>query len=386
MGAAAVIDSSLSDLSARLDLGRRRLPIDGMIELTFRCNIGCAHCYVKQPAGSATEHAAELSTERLKRLLDEIAAEGGLFLTLTGGEPLLRPDFPDLYLHALRAGLLVSIFTNGTMITERMADLFDEHRPEAVEITLYGHTQQTYDRVSGVPGSFDRCRAGLERLLSRGINVRLKAVVLAWNAHEILEMEAFAQGLGLPFRFDGNLNPRVDCGPSRYRELQVSPQGLIQIDRRSKGRIDDLREFLETSPRSAPVQPETHLYTCGAGFTGFTVDAHGRLLMCPLSRQGTFDLRERTFHEGWHQYLARLRGRTWQTDSPCRTCSLVSMCGSCPAANEMETGDPEKPIASFCEITHRRAVTAMGEASGHRADASCCLPALAALPSRRGRA
>ena len=97
----------------------------------------------------------------------------------------MRPDFPELYLYALRRGLLVTIFTNGTLVTDGIAELFDEYRPETVEISLYGMTRETYEKVTGIPGSYDKCIAGIERLVARGIPLTLKTMALTWNQHEI---------------------------------------------------------------------------------------------------------------------------------------------------------------------------------------------------------
>src|SRR5206468_1639047 len=131
-------EATFGEFALRRRLGDRRLPIEGTLETTFRCNLRCAHCYVNEPAGSREIQAAELPLARLKLLIDEIAEAGTLFLLVTGGEVLVRPDFPELYLHALSRGLLVTVFTNGTLITDAVADLFAEHRPELVEISLYG--------------------------------------------------------------------------------------------------------------------------------------------------------------------------------------------------------------------------------------------------------
>ena len=111
----------LHDLGRRLDLTRRRIPIDGTIETTFRCNLTCAHCYVNKPADSRETHARELPLPRLLRLIDEITEAGTLFLLLSGGEPLLRHDFPELYRYAVRRGLLISLFTNATLVTDDIA-------------------------------------------------------------------------------------------------------------------------------------------------------------------------------------------------------------------------------------------------------------------------
>jgi radical SAM protein with 4Fe4S-binding SPASM domain len=95
--------------------------------------------------------------------------------------------------------------------------------------------------------------------------------------------------------------------------------------------------------------------------------------MCQLSRRASFDVREEAFARGWNEYFPRVRARKWQSNSVCRQCSLLSLCGSCPGANEMENGDVEALVPQFCEVTHLRAFAAMGESWGHRQDASCCL-------------
>jgi radical SAM protein with 4Fe4S-binding SPASM domain len=317
------------------------------------------------------ERVDELSTDRLVRLAGEIAEAGGLFLTLSGGEALAREDFPEIYQSALQAGLIVSVFTNGTLVTRRMADLFDDNRPQLIEITLYGATRETYERVTGVPGSYDRCVAGIELLMERGIDVRLKTVVLAWNAHELAEMEAFAESRGLPFRFDGELNPRVDSGGSRYQELQLSADALVTLESQSSVRQDEMRRYMAS--RREKARTSFALYECGAGHTGYTIDSGGRLLLCELSRQRGVDLHLNSFAEAWRQ-LGFLRRGEVGPDSPCHGCDLRPLCGSCAGANELENGDPHQPIAVFCQIAHRRAAGLWGEVSGHSPDASCCLP------------
>ena len=204
---------------------------------------------MNQPAGSTLERERELSLERLKELVDEIVAEGTLFVLFTGGEVLVRPDFPELYLYARSQGLLVTIFTNGTMITDRLADLFAEARPDKIEISLYGMTKETYDRVTRVPGSFEKCLAGIQRLVDRGVPVTLKTMALSWNHHEIEAMEAYAKSLGLVFRFDSSLNPRVDCGSNRNSELQLDPERALELDLGSPERMEGFREFCERFTR-----------------------------------------------------------------------------------------------------------------------------------------
>jgi radical SAM protein with 4Fe4S-binding SPASM domain len=381
--APVIAEIPFSDLQQRLGLPERRLPLQGTIETTFRCNLACAHCYVNKPAGSQEERERELPLARLQELIDEIVEQGCLEVLFTGGEVLVRPDFPELYLYAVRRGLLVTVFTNGTLVTERVADLFDENRPHAVEISLYGMTRETYERVTRVPGSYDKCLAGIGRLVARGIPLTLKTMALTWNQHEIAAMEAYARSLGLFFKFDSLLNPRVDCGANRNGELQLSAEQAIALDLQDPDRMRELAQFCERFvKREGPPRDHEYVYNCGAGHLSFTVDPYGQLQMCQLSRRSAFDLRGDRFERGWNEYFPALRARKWQTQSICRSCNLVSLCGSCAGAAEMETGDVEGLVPQFCEIAHLRAWESMGESCGHRRDATCCLGhgTLAAAP------
>jgi radical SAM protein with 4Fe4S-binding SPASM domain len=370
---AALPEISIAEFSRRLR-GKGRVPVEGTIETTYRCNLRCVHCYVNQAVGDAQEAARELPTERLLSLIDEIAERGTLFLLLTGGEVLVRPDFPVLYLHALKRGLLVVIYTNGTLITEHIADLLGERKPRLVEITLYGMTRETYERVTQIPGSYDKCLAGIRRLVERGVPLKLKTMALSWNYHELPAMREFATGLGTEFRYDSALNARVDCGANRNGELQLKAEQAATIDFLDPARVADLRLFLERFARPnlgrAPVE---QVYQCGAGEVGYTIDPYGQLQLCNLSRKRSFSLRDASFGEGWDVHLPRFRSQTWRSNSVCRSCNLSALCASCPGANELENGDVEKMVPQFCENTHRRVHALMGEGLGHREDASCCL-------------
>jgi radical SAM protein with 4Fe4S-binding SPASM domain len=187
-------------------------------------------------------------------------------------------------------------------------------------------------------------------------------------------MQEYARGLGLPFIFDGLLNPRVDCGANRNGELQLTAEQLVALDLQDEERMRDFKEFCETFvPRREDTAEAEYVYQCGAGQDSFSVDPYGQLQMCQLSRRNEFDLGANTFERGWNEHFPALRARKWQSQSICRTCNLISLCGSCPGAAEMEVGSIEGVVPQFCEIAHIRAWTVMGEACGHRRDATCCL-------------
>ena len=328
---------------------------------------------MNESPGDAAEIARELDTKRMLALVDEIADQGCFFLLMTGGEVLVRPDFAEIYLHAVRRGLLVSVFSNGTMVTERIADLFAEYPPKVVEISIYGHTKETYEAVTRVPGSFEKCRAGISKLMERGIPVKLKTMTLSVNQHEVADMQRFAAELGTTFRFDGLLNPRVDCGSNRNGELQLTGEQMLALDLNDPQKMAELKEFVEQHCKPEGKGVNEFVYSCGAGENSFNVDPYGNLQMCQLSRRHAFSLKEGAFAEGWNEFFPKLRARKWQHNDACRRCNLLSLCSNCPGAAEMETGDIEGMIPHFCEITHLRAHAVMGEKSGHLRDATCCL-------------
>ena len=170
---------TLDDWAVQLisPLQNGRYPLSASIELTERCNLNCVHCFINQPAADKCARSTELDTTAWKRILDQMAEAGALFVLMTGGEPLLRKDFAEIFTHARRLGLLVTLFSNVTLLTPALADLLADLSLHSLEVSLYGATQETYEKVTGQPGSFRRCMRGIELALSRGLKISLKTVL-----------------------------------------------------------------------------------------------------------------------------------------------------------------------------------------------------------------
>lgn len=350
------LDYSSWSLGLKQRVGARRVPLGGTLELTRRCNNHCRHCYNNLPAGDSRALAEELSTQEVIRILDEITAAGCVWLLLTGGEIFLRPDFLDIYDHARERGLLLTLFTNGTLIASQAADHLARHRPFSIEITLYGATRETYERVTGTPGSFDHCLHGIFLLRDRGLPLKLKATVSTLNRHEIPEMKRLAEdNLGLPFRFDALLNPRCDCS-LKPLDVRLSPEEVVQLDLADPKRVEALRDFARSKPGHAAGNSHgTSLYPCGGGRHSFAIDPRGRLRACAISPDEGFDLRAGSFQEGWGRFLAQVRERAIDRTTKCLRCSLRPLCGTCPANSELECGDPQQPVDFLCRVAHLRA-------------------------------
>lgn len=353
---------SYSAFSARLHetVRTQRLPVNVTVEVTQRCPLDCAHCYNNLPMTDGAARDAELTTAEHLRLLDDLAAAGCLWLLYTGGEVFARRDFLEIYTEAKRKGFIVTLFTNGTMITPRIADTLVEYRPFAVEITLYGRTRETYERLTGVPGSYDRCLRGIALLKERGLPLTVKTVAVSLNRHEIGAMKEFVEGeLGVPFRFDAMMTPRIDCSQSPL-EVRLTPEEIVGLDLADAARRSEWDEFscAFVGPQQAPGH-EDEVYHCGGGVNSFSVGPTGLMSICVLSHRDTYDLRSGTLEEGWRHFLARVREKKITRVTKCTACHLKSVCGMCPANAELEAGDPETPVEFLCHVAHLRA-QAMG--------------------------
>jgi len=333
---------------------RERVAADASIEVTRRCPLKCAHCYNNLPMDDQAARRGELTADEHKRILDDLAEAGCLWILYTGGEIFARADFLDIYTYAKQKGFLVTLFTNGTLITPRIADHLAQWRPFAIEITLYGATKETYEQLTGIPGSYEHCMRGIHLLLERHLPLSLKTVAVSINRHEIGAMKKLAEGFGVPFKFDGMMNPRVDCSQSPLA-VRLQPWEIVKMDLEDPGRVAEWRRFAARFNGPAPADKSDEVYQCGGGIIGLNIDPAGGMSICSLSEREKYDLRRGTFREGWDHFLGGVRRKKITRVTKCTACEIKSMCGMCPANAELEEGDPESPVDFLCHVAHLRA-------------------------------
>jgi radical SAM protein with 4Fe4S-binding SPASM domain len=334
----------------------QRVPIDGSIEVTKRCNLTCVHCYNNLPLGDQEARRTELSLGEHCRILDEMASEGCLWLLFTGGEIFVRKDFLDIYAYAKKAGFLITLFTNATLITPSVAEYMATWNPFSIEVSLYGRTAATHDKVTGVAGSFDRTMRGVRLLMEVGLPPILKAMVLRPNVHEISDLKHFVEEeLGLEFRFDAMINPRIDSSLAPL-DLRLSPEVVVELDLKEPNRKNEWIKFCEHFKGPAHSSAEGgELYACGGSHNAFAIDASGGLSTCVLWHGETYDLRKGSFKEGWAEFLLKVSRMKATRKTKCLACDLRSMCGMCPANGVFECGDAEEPVDFLCQVAHLRA-------------------------------
>jgi radical SAM protein with 4Fe4S-binding SPASM domain len=342
------------------DLFRRaeaaRVPLAGSLELTRRCNLRCVHCYLGPQEQARAGFGREMRTAQVLDILDQIVAAGCLSLLITGGDPLLRPDFPEIYRHAKLAGLRVAVFTNGTPVTERIVQLFRDLPPRVVEITLYGATAATYERITGVPGSYGRCLEGIRRLHDGGVRLGLKTMLMAGNSHEFEAMEALARDYGAPFRFDPVLNACLDGG----REPLAQRLEVGEVIRLEFADPERRRGWADFHSRHPEIPPSDRLFQCGAGETQFHVDAFGNLQPCLMLPGISYSLLRDSFAESWAG-MAQMRQLRAGEGNRCAACPQRPYCAYCPGLLALENGDMETPSAYLCALgdARLRAITTL---------------------------
>ena len=345
----------------RLRAAAARRPIAATLELTRRCNLRCVHCYLGDQAEQRRRQPRELDTAAVRAALAEWAEAGCLYLTLTGGEPLLRPDFAEIHRHARELGLVVTVFTNGTLVTDEIAGLFREWAPRKVEISLYGATAATHDAITGAPGSHARAWAGIRRLQAAGVRVALKTVLMKGNCGERAELERQAAASGATFRHDAAIFPCLEDGSRAPLALRVSPAEAVRADLATPERRRMWREKIE---ETAAHPAGDQLYACAAGRTSFHCDPFGNLTPCLLATSYACAAAGRPFREVWANDLADIRRRTrTQTDG-----SLFGerrgACVHCPAFNRLETGDEERESDYMRQTTELRYAAALDRRNG----------------------
>jgi len=334
------------------------------IELTERCNNNCIHCCINRPAGDSAARDQELRTGEIERILREAAELGCLQMRYTGGEPLLREDFEHLYLCARKLGMRVMLFTNATLITARLADLFARIPPLVpIEVSVYGMRSASYEAISQVPGSFDRFRRGVDLLLDRKVPFVVKQALLPPNRDELEEFEAWAASIpwmdeppGLSMHFWLRYRKDDPVKDARIRSLRAAPGDGVQMAARRRPRYrDEVEEFC--SMFAGPAGAE--LFNCGAG-SGGCVDAYGRLQPCMAMRSPelSYDLRNGTLRDASERVFPKLKDRKATNPdylSRCARCRLKGLCEQCPAMSWLEHGTLDTPVEHLCQEAHAQA-------------------------------
>jgi radical SAM protein with 4Fe4S-binding SPASM domain len=324
-------------------------PAYGGFELTDRCNLSCRMCFVRQATGDPTQVARELPASAWLELARQAVDNGMVFLLLTGGEVFVRRDFFDIYEPLTRMGLVLSLFTNGTLITKDIARRLAQAPPSRTEITLYGATAATCEAITGRPGSYAACCAGIEALVSHGIPLGLKTTITRQNVGELEAMRQMAHHWGVPFSASWLLAKRPDLAPSEAEDCRISASEGVWLEATDRASAD---EWTEVALRETATGSRNNFY-CHAGKAAFVINPTGEMNVCLVLNQPAVQPLKIGFVEAWKQVRYYVDTAP-AAASECRDCDALAYCGRCPAWSMMETGTLTDPVPYLCEIARAR--------------------------------
>jgi len=314
-------------------------------ELTFRCGLHCRHCYT-DCYNTPSFAQKELSLGRIKGILDTVRALGVLWLCLTGGDPLVRNDFLDIYAYAKKKGFLTTVFTNGYSMTKEIAVYFKKKPPFSIEITLNSTQAKLYEKIARVPHSFEKTMAGIALMKRYNLPLAVKMQVTRDNLSEFVQVKNFVASIKARFKPSANLHARLDGDMAPCR-LRVSHEEFFRL--RGNENVPDSecgRVYKEE------VSGNNKLFQCAVlGGDGFQIDPQGNVFLCNLLRNPSFNVLKHDLRLGLRQLLSQMKSCMFHSNSECRTCNARSLCQSCPGKAYLETGDYEKPVPYFCRLT-----------------------------------
>lgn len=343
---------------------KKRSPLSFTIELTDRCNNNCRHCYINLPAGDLAAKQKELSLKAIKKIADEAVSLGTLWCLLTGGEPLIRSDFQDIYIYLKKKGLLVSVFTNATLITHDHIKLFKKYPPRNIEVTCYGITKKTYEKVSRIQGSYSKFKRGLGLLLKSGLSVTLKAMVLRSNVEEFSRIAEFCRKRSIrSFRFDPFLHLRFDGDTNRNQDIiseRLSPDEIAALELSDPDRFQTLKQNCGKliSPEFANIT-DNHLFRCSPGQNSFIISSNGIFRLCSSlwHPDCMYNLVDISLKAAWLNLAPKIwgmRSNRHEFLEKCRKCPIINLCMWCPANAYLETKELDKHVDYFCKTAHAK--------------------------------
>jgi AdoMet-dependent heme synthase len=318
----------------------RNIPLSVQVDLTYRCNERCVHCYLDH-----NDHG-EMTTAEIKHLMEEMAEAGVFILTFSGGEIFLRKDFFELLEYARHLTFCVKLKTNAVLIREREAARLRDLGVESIQISIYSHRPEVHDAITLVPGSLKRSLAAIRFLKSQGLKVTIANVLMTGNMQDYPGVQALAAELGVKCTLDPTVTPMMD-GDRSILKLAVDQSALRQVFR-DQSLVGDADEFCAIA---APASEDTlNSIPCSAGHTACYVSPYGDVFPCVQFPLPTGNVRQQRFIDIW-RYSDRMndvRSIRLKDLTTCTSCTHVSSCTRCPGLAFME-GNMRGPSSQDCE-------------------------------------
>lgn len=341
-------------LCAQAELRKR--PISGNLELLPLCNMQCDMCFVRLDHSEMVRKGRLRTADEWLSLGNEMKEAGVLFLQLTGGEPLIYPDFKKVYLGLKKMGMILTINTNGTLIDEEMAGFLNQNKPRRVNVTLYGGDEGTYQRLCHYSGGFEKAIHGIQLLKAHGIDVKMNISMVEENKNDWEKIVALSRELDVPLDINTYMYPatRERDKPYDY-ETRMKPEEAgelwLKIYREQVGEEAYRRFAEENLAKIVDVQPVENAGAdrCRAGKSAFVVNWQGELRACIMMNQPSAPVFEMGFETAWQQIVEAVE--QIRLSSKCGSCRLRQACAVCMASTLLETGDFKDAPDYLCQYT-----------------------------------
>jgi sulfatase maturation enzyme AslB (radical SAM superfamily) len=328
-----------------------RRVIKAQLELTYRCNLHCRHCYT-DPYNSKEFFPRELTLDEIHRLFDEMQQVGIMWLNLTGGDIFMHPHFFEIYDAAVRKGFLLQLYTNGTLFTKATIERLQLMPPFTIDISCHSVTEGPFDWFTQVPGSFRVFMKGLELLRDSGLPFTLKTKAMNWNMDEMPAIRHFVESLGQEFGATTSLSPRLN-GDLSSLSYRIAPKDIPALPG-DQPSVHGNDQACGMSPEL--LAPATdRLYRCGCGTDTIHISAWGELGTCTLQYERRVSLRTHPLADAVEMLFRDVQGLRYQSESPCRTCDVHTFCDKKPSDARWECGTAEAPISYDCDVALARA-------------------------------
>ena len=342
---------------------KKRTLLNLTFELTTRCNNNCIHCFNNLSLNDKYALKNELSTNQIKAIVDQGVELGVLWITLTGGEILLRNDFIEIYTYIQKKGCLVSIFTNATLIKSEHIRLFQKHPPRNIEISAYGACGKSYAKVTRTR-NFSKFISGIEKLSAASIPFTLKTIMMKANVRYFNEIAEFCKKrTKKKFRFDPFLILRTDRNQARNKDIinqRLSADEIIKLEQLDSDRFKELHDqCVKIDNNPDEFIPPEQLFKCGAGLNGAFINSFGIFQLCHslVNNKCVYDLKNGSLKEAWQTFVPKilsLKSKKESYKQNCGCCKMISLCMWCPATSDLETNKFDQQIESFCTLTKKR--------------------------------
>ena len=316
------------------------IPLSVQVDLTYRCNERCIHCYLDH------EDHGEMSTAEIKNLLDQLADAGVLFLTLSGGEILMRRDFFDILEYARALSFCVKLKTNAVLIHEKEAARIRSLGVQSVQISIYSHRAEVHDAITKIPGSLERSVKAIRFLRGQGLRVTIANVLMLQNIGDYPGVKALAAELDVEATIDPTITPRMD-GDRSLLALNIDHAALAKVFRDERV-VGNAEQFC--APPAKVDEAALDELPCSAGHTACYVSPYGDVYPCVQFPLPSGNVRQTTFLDIW-RYSAQLndvRSIKARDLTGCSQCTHVATCTRCPGLAYME-GNMRGPSSQDCE-------------------------------------